>query len=116
MNEFAMPSTKIHLGTNAAQLALDRITTLLVECAYGIENGVAKQEIIGLILALRQCGPTPLDLDRKLCNLEASVVLLYSFHGHQKFAGGAEGLKHELISSCATVRQALKAQGNRSTR
>ncbi len=116
MSRVAKQPTKIHLGTTAAQLALKRITTLLQECAYGVENGVAKREIIELILALRQCGPTSPDLDRTLCNLEASVVMLYSFQGHQKFTGGAEGLRRELISCCSLVRKELKTQGSSSTR
>jgi hypothetical protein len=100
---------KIHLGLDAAHLALDRITALLNECAYGIENEAAKWEIVELILALRQCAPMAAELDRVLCNLEASAVLLYSAQGHQRFKGGAEGLKRELIACCGNVRKTLPA-------
>ncbi len=109
MKEAMKSAPGIHLGLDAAHLALDRITVMLEECAYGIENEPAKWEIIELILALRQCAftATTTELDRVLCNLEASAVLLYSAQGHQRFAGGVEGLKRELLACCANVRLTL---------
>jgi hypothetical protein len=102
------------INTSAAEKALAEIERVLNEYTFGCPNEEAKRKIQASITTIRSSVSCEGYLEEKLGGIEERLDTLYSARKHEKFPGGANGLKIHMLSLCSRISDALPMSRNNS--